>query len=102
MNCIRNDPAHHQARGEVAAAMGVSIPPIVNERCDACGTWHMMETGEQGDPRFGLAPADVAKKEKPDTWFPRTYCETCHAYHNSDGRCGGPRESVEWDQKVIG
>lgn len=101
MACIKTDPQHHKDRGEVAVAMGVSIPPIVNEFCNDCGQYHMMETGDQGDPRFGLPPVDVAKKEKPDTWAPRQYCQTCHAYHNSDNRCGGHREAIDWAAKVM-
>ena len=86
----------------MANAMGVSIPPLVNEFCGECHAWHMIDTGDQGDPRYGLPPVDVVKKDKPDVWKPRTYCHTCHAYHNEDGRCGGAREAVDWAQKEIG
>jgi len=102
MACIKTDPQHHQNRADVAATLGVSIPPVVNEFCNDCGAYHMMETGEQGDSRYGLPPVDVAKKEKPDTWQPRAFCHTCHAYHNADNRCGGPRDATEWKDKVIG
>lgn len=102
MQCIRTDPEHHARRGQVAASLGVSIPPVVNEFCNACGQWHMMQTGDQGDPRFGLPPVDAPpKKDKPDAWFPRSYCQVCHAYHNSDGRCAGPREVQEWASKEM-
>lgn len=86
---------------EVSNALGIGLPPIMNQHCPECNTFHMIDLSDVCDQRFGRAPVDVPKSEKPSTWYERKYCEVCSAYHNKDGYCPGPRENIDWSNKVM-
>ena len=102
MSCILGDGGFISRRKEIADHLGMSLPPLLTEFCEACTQWHTLQVPEdQCDMRFRMTPADVPAQVEPEKYFPKSYCKVCHAYHNRDGRCGGSREAEDWEKKEI-
>src|SRR3990167_6633465 len=105
MGCILADSEAMSRRVEVAKALGMSLPPLINEFCGECGQWHTIQIPEEYcDQRFGagVTTVDAPVKSEPDKYVDRRYCQTCHAYHNADNRCAGPRQVQNWEMKELG
>ena len=101
MPCILEGGAALKDMSEVGEALGMSLPPMVNKFCEPCNSWHVIETGEYGDQRYGMTPVDVTMKREPEKFKDRTYCHTCHAYGHPSGVCPGERVFEDWGKKEI-
>ena len=102
MACILKDQELITRRIEVAKALNLSLPPMMNDFCQECSQWHAIQIPEEHcDQRFGRPPADVPVKPEGDKYFDRKYCDMCHAYHNRDNLCPGGRQLQDWDKKEI-
>ena len=99
MSCIIESAK--QRAVETAEALGLSLPPLMNQYCQGCNTFHIIDLSDVCDQRYGRAPVDLPKREKLETWYRREYCHVCHAYHNRDGVCGGARDVQEWADKPM-
>lgn len=100
MSCVKDTA---KARLVQAAELtGMSLPPMINQHCPSCGTFHIIDLSDVCDQRFGRAPVDIVKSDKPIKWELKKYCQVCHAYHNSDGYCGGVRDVENWADEPMG